>query len=107
MAPYVLMVLTNPVEGREDEYNTWYDTAHLPDVLSVKGFVAAQRFEVSEVSAASVAHRSVTIYEIECDDIGATAQALLDAQLPVSDAFDRGSASAIYYRPVTDRIVAT
>ena len=45
MAKLWLVVLTNPVEGREDEYNEWYSDRHLEDVLAVEGFEAAQRFE--------------------------------------------------------------
>jgi hypothetical protein len=35
---YILVVMSNPVPGREQEYNTWYDTQHLPDVLQNPGF---------------------------------------------------------------------
>jgi hypothetical protein len=28
------LVFTNPVEGREDEYNEWYDNVHLGDVAT-------------------------------------------------------------------------
>ena len=35
MAKLWLVVLTNPVEGREDEYNEWYSGRHLEDVLAV------------------------------------------------------------------------
>ena len=36
-----LIVFTEPVIGREDEYNEWYDEVHLPEVLATDGFVAA------------------------------------------------------------------
>jgi hypothetical protein len=40
-----LVVLSNPATpAQEDEYNTWYDHQHMPDVLRVPGFVSAQRF---------------------------------------------------------------
>ena len=47
MPRYNLIVLTNPVDGREDEYNDWYTNVHLDDVLKVPGVVAAQRFRRS------------------------------------------------------------
>ena len=40
----VMIVLSNPVGDRDDEYNRWYDDVHLPDVLSVPGFVAPVHF---------------------------------------------------------------
>ena len=44
MAKYTFVVLTNPTSGKEAEYNKWYNDQHIPDVLNVPGFVAAQRF---------------------------------------------------------------
>jgi hypothetical protein len=35
------LVFSNPVEGREDEYNAWYDEVHLPDVQRIPGVVGA------------------------------------------------------------------
>jgi hypothetical protein len=42
-----MVVMTNAVEGREDEYNAWYDDRHLADVLRIPGIVSAERFELS------------------------------------------------------------
>lgn len=44
MSKHILMVFTNPRQGCEEDFNSWYDTVHLPDVLQVAGFEAAQRF---------------------------------------------------------------
>ena len=33
MATHRLIVFTQPTEGKEDEYNRWYDEVHLGDVL--------------------------------------------------------------------------
>jgi hypothetical protein len=37
-------VFTDPVAGHEDEYNKWYNEQHQLDVVSIPGFVSAQRF---------------------------------------------------------------
>jgi hypothetical protein len=40
-----LMVFSDPkTPDQEEAYNAWYDHQHMPDVLRVPGFVAAQRF---------------------------------------------------------------
>ena len=44
---YVLMVFTNPIPGKEAEYNDFYEHRHMPDVASVPGFVRAQRFKLA------------------------------------------------------------
>ena len=47
MRNFRLVVLTNPVAGREDEYNDWYSNRHLGDVIAIPGIVAAQRFKAN------------------------------------------------------------
>ena len=39
----LLLVLSNAVEGKEDEFNDWYSNVHLHDGVKVPGFVAAVR----------------------------------------------------------------
>ena len=45
MAQRALFVFTDPVEGKEEEYNDWYNNVHLAEVCQVEGFLSAQRFE--------------------------------------------------------------
>ncbi|MGJ3558570.1 hypothetical protein ACR6C2_04830 [Streptomyces sp. INA 01156] len=33
----MLLVLSDPVEGREDEYNEWYSGQHLGETLQTRG----------------------------------------------------------------------
>jgi hypothetical protein len=53
----------------EDDFNEWYD-AHLPEILSIPGFVSAQRYRLDPVVVdddAAVTYRYVAVYEIEGD----------------------------------------
>ena len=45
---YYMYVLNEPAPGREAEYNDWYSNRHAPDVVSIPGFVSAQRYVASE-----------------------------------------------------------
>jgi hypothetical protein len=77
----VLVVETDPVEGREEEWASWYDGVHIPEILErVPGFKGATRFR-RPVSGpgASADFGYLTIYEIESDDPGASLDALLAA----------------------------
>ncbi|MCS5689494.1 MAG: hypothetical protein VX785_04730 [Actinomycetota bacterium] len=65
MTKHVLLVFTSPVEGREDDYNAWYNDVHLGEVLTADGFVRAQRFKASEMMPSVTEHEYVAIYEIE------------------------------------------
>lgn len=71
MQRYSLIVFTNPVEDREDEYNDWYTNIHLPDVLRVPGVIGAQRFRRGETQrdAGPYPWRYLAIYECETDDV--------------------------------------
>lgn len=76
MPKAVLLVYTNCPEGKEQEFNRWYDTIHVPDILAIDGFSAAQRFRLAgpgpNVQAAQGAEPAVAqylaMYEMESDD---------------------------------------
>jgi hypothetical protein len=58
------IVFSNAVEGRDDEYNEWYDKHHLPDVLSIEGVKAGKRYRFH---GDNPEHRYLAIYDIEGD----------------------------------------
>ena len=106
MSSHVLMVMSNPVAGREDEYNEWYDSVHLGEVLQVPGFVAARRFVAgSSVRGGEPSHKYLSIYEIEADDLAAALAALSEAVkgMHMSDAIDTVDVAAWGFTAVGDR----
>jgi hypothetical protein len=53
----------------DEEFNEWYD-AHLPEILSIPGFVSAQRYRLEPVvvdAAEPASYRYLAVYEIEGD----------------------------------------
>lgn len=61
-----LIVFTKPTEGREAEYNDWYDNRHLTDILAIPGFRGAQRFRHRPTATGpSAPEEYMAIYEIE------------------------------------------
>ncbi|UCD09717.1 MAG: hypothetical protein JSU79_03475 [Dehalococcoidales bacterium] len=68
MVRYILEVRTNCSDPqKEAEYNDWYNTIHLPDVLETEGVVRATRYENTDPAEGDA--KFVAIYEIETDDI--------------------------------------
>jgi len=67
MPTYKLIVLTQPVEGREDEYNDWYQNVHLHDVAALDGVKRAQRYRLNDNVAGEEPFPYLAIYEIEAD----------------------------------------
>ena len=39
MPKFNLFALTNPTDGRDEEFNDWYTNVHLTDVLKLPGVV--------------------------------------------------------------------
>ncbi|GAA2592513.1 hypothetical protein GCM10010435_84160 [Winogradskya consettensis] len=60
-----LLALSNPVDGKEEEFREWYWGTHIPELLALPGFVAAHRYQVPESVTLGVPHRYATLYEVE------------------------------------------
>jgi hypothetical protein len=98
---FTLIALTNPVEGREGEFNDWYDQRHLRDVLQIPGFVSARRFHmVGPPVRAERLYRYCSMYEIVTDDPDAVVRELLarlsTASMPISEALAPDIYSVLY-----------
>lgn len=65
------IVLTNATPGDDEEFNRWYSDTHIPDVLDVPGFVAAQRFRfVDHPALQGNPFGYAALYEIRADVVG-------------------------------------
>jgi hypothetical protein len=109
MARYAFLVLSNPVEGQEEEFNSWYTGTHLPDVLKLDGFVAAQRFRMVESSGLpAMKHRYMAIYEAETDDPEGAYASIRAASgteaMIISPSLDKAGVGAAFYAPITERL---
>lgn len=71
----VFVVQCRPVSAeREDEFNTWYDEEHIPDVLRIPGMVTARRYrarDAAHITVGADTREYLTVYEIEADDLAA------------------------------------
>ncbi len=74
MPKHVFLAFTNPVEGREEDFNDWQDDVHLPEGMENKGFVRVTRYRLGDAQFAPADGRAqyLNIWEIETDDIAAT-----------------------------------
>lgn len=101
MPRYKMVVNSYPAEGREDDYNDWYQNVHLGELVALKGFTSARRFRLAGKLVEGEAAPYMAIYEIETDDIDAVLQGLMDAaensRINMSDAIDVNRATAVVY----------
>jgi len=98
-----------PEHVDEDEFNAWYD-AHLGEILSIPGFVSAQRYRLEPVvvdDGEPVTYRYLSVYEIEGDPDELLAQ-MQRASLGTADSYrerkdvdDSGPALPAWWHEVT------
>lgn len=108
MKRYKLVVLYNPVDGKDLEFNQWLDHTHVPDLLQVEGIVAAERLRLDFAQTTPpdyTDHQYMTIYDLETDDIHAFHDRLMAgrANRVSSDAVDRSNNSARYFEVISEK----
>jgi hypothetical protein len=73
MAKHLLLAMTNPVAGRESEFNEWYDRVAYPTYKSIPGLVPLGRFKAVDVPhlfpfELDNDYRYLSLYYFEADD---------------------------------------
>jgi hypothetical protein len=113
------LVFSNPVAGKEREFNEWYENVHLHDVLSTPGMLTAQRFELCDTEMMRQArdagmpvptHRYLIVYEME-GDIDATMakiqEAVMSGVMVMSDSLDLGTVAMSFWSPHGPKLSAS
>lgn len=103
----IQVVFSNPYPGRDDEYNQWYDSTHVPEVLAIPGIVSAQRYDLRQLRREKDAgtepeFRYLAIYEIEGDPDEVMAKlgaAVRNGDVVMNDSFDRTAAKLSFWTP--------
>lgn len=97
-----MLVFSNPVAGREDEYNEWYDNVHLREVVDIDGIQAARRYRLADSQVQpEQAHRYLAIYEVDSGNVEAAIRNLLGGRgMQMSDALDLTTAKVAVYRSI-------
>ena len=68
---FVQVVFSNPVAGKEDEFNEWYDNVHIPELLTVPGMLSATRYALHDAAIYHVEggvvpeHKYMCVYEMD------------------------------------------
>ena len=71
MKKWLFIVESNCTDpDREAEFNEWYNTIHLPDMLELPAVVRATRYE--NINLEDGEAKYVALYEIDSDDIHKT-----------------------------------
>lgn len=73
MAKHLLLALTNPVAGKDAEFNEWYDNIAYPTYKSLPGLVPLGRFKAADVPhmfpfQKNNEYKYLSLYYFESDD---------------------------------------
>ncbi len=109
MPSYKLVIMSNPVPDREDDYNDWYQNIHLGQLVALPGFKSARRYRRAGSLGEGETYPYMAIYEIETDNIDSVLDGLRAAaeskQLTMSDALDTPNIHAAVYEVFGDEVV--
>ena len=91
---HMVVVLTEPNEGREDEFNDYYENLHLDEVLQSTGWKSAQRFKLVDEQGQACPLPYLALYEVDVDDSRAVLETLNSTrkQRVQSDSLNKRSA---------------
>lgn len=99
---YKMVVFSNAVEGKDKDFNDWYQNTHLKQIVSIKSFKVAQRFrfQANIIPGSADPARYMAIYDIETDDIGAALGAMgelaASGRMPLPDSMAQPIVGAVY-----------
>jgi hypothetical protein len=106
---YCLVVFSDPMPHREDEYNTWYSEVHLPHVLAVPGFVSARRLKLADgpgIENTPLPGKYMALYEMETDDPAGVLKEMWSRAgtpaMPISGAIDAPNSTHTLFAAITE-----
>ncbi len=76
MPKFQVLVMSEPTEGNEDEFNDWYENTHLDEVISSTGWSRAQRFGLAAQAGLECPRTYLAAYEAEAEDAEAVLRRL-------------------------------
>jgi hypothetical protein len=105
MIDSLLVVLSRPHPGKDDEFNEWYSDIHLHDALRFRGSLAAQRFKLGAQQLTLYRNpaqwKYLAVYEV-ADTVRLTrehVEAMGTERMHISLAFDHRVAYDYYFSP--------
>ena len=108
-----MVVLSSPLEGKEEEFDEWYER-HVREVLTIPGFIAGQRFVAPAIDLGlpsvrpPLTQQHMVMWEIEGDPeaaMEALRQVRVAKTFPVPHVFDIAETLTTVYTTRAERVV--
>jgi hypothetical protein len=98
---YYQVVFTAMVEGREPEFNQFYDQHHAPELAAIPGFVSAQRMILARPATASIpATKYLAVFKVVTSDLAAVKAIAAGPGFTKSPAFDTQGTRGYTFRAI-------
>ena len=98
---YIQVVFTAMVEGKEREFNQFYDDHHAPELAAIPGFVSAQRMILARPSNASIrGTKYLALFRVETSDLAAVKEIASSPRFTSSPAFDTRDTRGYIFRAI-------
>ncbi len=102
MAKYVMVVQSQAKPGRDDDYNKWYDTAHIHDICAIPGVKSGKRYDLAVAPMGPPGLKYLAIYEVETDDptkvLAEMGKRGAEGKMSMSDALDAHASVMWFYK---------
>jgi len=97
---HLVVVLTEPTEGREEEFNQYYENLHLDEVLATTDWQSAQRFALVDQQGMQCPLPYLAVYEVDAEDAKTVLENLnvTRSQRVQSDALNRKTAGVWVFK---------
>ena len=102
---YLVVVLTEPTEGKEAEFNDYYENTHLDEVITSAGYDSAQRFKLVNEVGEPCPLPYLAVYEAEGESGDEVLQRLNDSrsERQQSDALNKRTGRAWVFEETGDK----
>ncbi len=96
LGKYILVASSSAKDGRDVEYNAWYDGTHMADICALPGVISGRRYDALPISPNTPPGEYLAIYEIETDDPAAVMAELnrraMAGEMQMTDSIDMPAA---------------
>ena len=76
----IVLVLTEPTKGNEDEFNRYYEDVHLDEVIETTGWTFAQRFKLVDEAGSACPLPYLAYYETKSSDSATAIEVLNESR---------------------------
>lgn len=103
MAKFLMVVTSGAKDGRDTEYNEWYDNTHIHEICAIPGVISGRRYDAAQITPNPQPAPYLAIYEIEAEDPGVVLGEMMRrsqaGEMSMSDSLDIETAQIWMYQP--------